>query len=160
MRLAQLTANRLQPMQMKRRARLKEAGGRSFRKERPWSWQQVSGLSLPELMSDNQQAGHCGEMPSGMESVHGNGEGPCLSGRTVERARSMPQEQALVCPVSTSTSFTDNRRMAIGSRFQSTCGQHRPSKRSGPCLRQLTLSRFGCRPRDLCGCRGCSRRRR
>jgi hypothetical protein len=59
-RLAQLTANRLQPMQMKRRARLKEAGGLSFRKERPWSWQQVFELSLPGLMSDNQQGGHCG----------------------------------------------------------------------------------------------------
>jgi len=47
-------------MQMKRRARLKEAGGLSFRKERPWSWQQVFELSLPGLMSDNQQGGHCG----------------------------------------------------------------------------------------------------
>jgi hypothetical protein len=37
-RSAQLTANRLQPMQMKRHARLKEAGLLSFRKERPWSW--------------------------------------------------------------------------------------------------------------------------
>jgi hypothetical protein len=45
-------------MQMKRHARLREAGVLSFRKERPWSWQQVSELSLPELMSDNQQAGH------------------------------------------------------------------------------------------------------
>jgi len=37
--------------------------------------------------------------------MHGNGKGPCLSGHTVERARSMSQEQALVCPVSTSTSL-------------------------------------------------------
>jgi hypothetical protein len=55
-RSAQLTANRRQPMQMKRHARLKE-GGLSFREERPWSWQQVSELSLPGLMSDNWQAG-------------------------------------------------------------------------------------------------------
>jgi hypothetical protein len=84
-----------------------------------------------------------------MEPVHGSCKSPCLSGRTVERARSMPPEQALVCPVSTSTSFANNRRMVIGSRYQSTCGQHRPSKRSGACSRQLILSRFGCRPRNL-----------
>jgi hypothetical protein len=34
----------------------------------------------------------------------------------------MSQEQALVCPVSTSTSVTDNRQMVIGSRCQSTAG--------------------------------------
>src|SRR6476659_5958519 len=61
-----------------------------------------------------------------MEAVHGDGEGRCLSGHTVERARSMPQEQAPVCPASTSTSFTGHRRMVIGSRCQLTCGQHRP----------------------------------
>jgi hypothetical protein len=55
-RSAQLTANRRQPMQMKHHARLK-GGGLSFREERPWSWQQVSELSLPGLMSDNWQAG-------------------------------------------------------------------------------------------------------
>jgi hypothetical protein len=52
------TAASRPPMQIKRHARLKEAGVLSFRKERPWSWQQVSELSLPGLMSDNQQAGH------------------------------------------------------------------------------------------------------
>jgi hypothetical protein len=33
-----------------------QGGGLSFREERPWSWQQVSELSLPGLMSDNWQA--------------------------------------------------------------------------------------------------------
>jgi hypothetical protein len=30
------------------------SGVLSFRKERPWSWQQLSELSLPGMMSDNQ----------------------------------------------------------------------------------------------------------
>ena len=108
----------------------------SFRKERPSSSRQVSELSLPGMMSDNQQAGRAGRCPAGWnrctELVR-----RCLSGRTVERARSMPQEQALVCPASTSTSFIGNRRMVIGSRCQSTCGQHRPSRLSGLCSREL-----------------------
>jgi hypothetical protein len=41
-------------MKMKRHTRLKEAGVLSFRKERPWSWQQLSELSLPGMMSNNQ----------------------------------------------------------------------------------------------------------
>jgi hypothetical protein len=30
------------------------SGVLSFRKEQPWSWQQLSELSLPGMMSDNQ----------------------------------------------------------------------------------------------------------
>ena len=117
-----------------------------FRKQRPWSWRQLSELSQPGMLSDNgsQQ----------VESVHGVGKSRCLRGRTVKKARSIPHEQARVCPASTSTSFTGNRRMVIGSRSQSTCEQYRPSKRSGPCSRPLTLSRIGYVQHDLCGCRG------